>query len=104
MNSLNLVARLTKDPSFRTLPDGRAVCEMRVAVSNGRDQPPLYLDLATFGTHAEACAQYLAKGREIRFSGRLVYREWTAADGSKHSKHSAIGRVEFGVRSERPAA
>ena len=39
-----------------------------------------------------------AKGRWIAVSGRLVYREWTAEDGSRRSKHSVIGRVRFGGR------
>jgi single-stranded DNA-binding protein len=31
----------------------------------------------------------------VAVSGRLVYREWTADDDTKRSKHSVIGRVEF---------
>jgi single-stranded DNA-binding protein len=31
-------------------------------------------------------------------TGRLVYREWQAKDGSKRSKHQFIGRVTFGGR------
>jgi single-strand DNA-binding protein len=95
VNSLNLTGRLTKDPELRSMPDNRPVCELRIAVDAPGDNSPLYLDIATFDKQAQACAQYLSKGREIAFSGRLVYREWTADDGSRRSKHSAIGRVEF---------
>jgi single-strand DNA-binding protein len=95
VNSLNLTGRLTKDPELRSMPDNRPVCELRIACDAPGDNSPLYLDIATFDKQAQACAQYLSKGREIAFSGRLVYREWTADDGSRRSKHSAIGRVEF---------
>ena len=95
MNSLNLTGRLTKDPELRSMPDGRPVCELRIACDSPGDNSPLYLDIATFDKQAQACAQYLSKGREIGFTGRLVYREWKADDGSRRSKHSAIGRVEF---------
>ena len=95
MNSLNLTGRLTKDPELRSLPDNRPVCDLRIATDSPGDNGPLYLDIATFDKQAQACAEYLSKGREIAFSGRLVYREWTADDGSRRSKHSAIGRVEF---------
>jgi single-strand DNA-binding protein len=95
VNSLNLTGRLTKDPELRSMPDNRPVCELRIAVDAPGDNSPLYLDIATFDKQAQACAQYLSKGREIAFSGRLVYREWTVDDGSRRSKHSAIGRVEF---------
>src|SRR4051812_19896652 len=77
------------------MPDGRPVCELRIAGDSPGDNSPLYLDVATFDKQAQACAQYLAKGREVAFSGRLILREWKADDGSKRSKHSAIGWVEF---------
>ena len=47
---------------------------------------------------AEACAKYLAKGRQIAVTGRLIYREWEADDGTRRSKHAVIGRVQFGGR------
>src|SRR3954466_6161218 len=77
------------------MPDGRPVCELRIASDSPGDNSPLYLDVATFDKQAQACAQYLSKGREVAFSGRLILREWKADDGSKRSKLSAIGRVEF---------
>ncbi len=97
MNSVTLIGRLTSDVTLRHVEslDGRAVCDMRIAVSNGADKPPTYVDVSTFDRQAEACAEYLAKGRQIGVEGRLVYREWEAEDGSKRSKHSVIGRVEF---------
>lgn len=103
INSLTLAGNLTSDPVLRTLPDGRSVCDMRLAVNDQRGQPPLYIDVATFGASAEACAKYLTKGRSVAVTGRLVYREWQAEDGSKRSKHQVIGRVRFGGRTdERP--
>jgi single-strand DNA-binding protein len=55
-----------------------------------------FIDVATFGGGAEACAAYLVRGRQVAVTGRLVYREWEAEDGSKRSKHQVIGRVAFG--------
>jgi single-strand DNA-binding protein len=98
INSITLVGNLTSDPVLRSLPDGRSVCDIRLAVNDQREQPPLYIDVATFGASAEACAQYLTKGRAVAVTGRLVYREWEAEDGSKRSKHQVIGRVRFGGR------
>jgi single-strand DNA-binding protein len=95
VNAVTLVGQLTADPELRSLPDGKSVCDLRLAVNDQRDQPPLYVDVATFGG-AEACAAYLAKGRQVAVTGRLVYREWEAKDGSKRSKHHVIGRVAVG--------
>ena len=96
VNSVTLVGHLTADPRLRRMPDGRPVCELRLAVSDQADKPPLYVDVATFDKSAEACAEFLAKGRAIGVTGRLIYREWEAEDGSKRSKHQVIGRVRFG--------
>jgi len=104
VNQVTLVGHLTSDPVLRSLPDGRSVCDMRLAVNDQRDQPPLYIDVASFGASADACAKYLAKGRAIAVTGRLVYREWEADDGTKRSKHQVIGRVRFGGRPDEPDA
>jgi len=100
MNTVNLIGRLTRDPELRSLPSGQAVCEMRIAVDNGKsregeERAPTYVDVTTFGPQADACAKHLAQGRQVAVEGRLAYSEWSAEDGSKRSKHSVIGRVEF---------
>jgi single-strand DNA-binding protein len=91
LNSITLVGQLTTDPELRQLPDGRSVCDLRLAVNDRRDQPPTFVDVAVFGDEADACAKYLSKGRQVGVVGRLVYSEWEK-DGAKRSKHSVIGR------------
>ena len=59
----------------------------------------MFVDVATFGDEADSCAKYLAKGRQVGVVGRLVYSEWEK-DGSKRSKHSVVGRVIFGGKSD----
>jgi single-strand DNA-binding protein len=98
VNSVTLVGQLTQDPVLCELPDGRAVCDMRLAVNDQPDGQPLFIDVATFGASAAACERYLAKGRQIAVTGRLIYREWQAPDGTRRSKHAVIGRVRFGAR------
>jgi single-strand DNA-binding protein len=95
VNRLSLVGNLTRDPALRFLPDGTAVCDLRLAVDGMGEQSPLYIDVTTFGAQATACTDHLAKGRQVAFDGRLVYREWQAEDGTKRSRHSGVGRVEF---------
>ena len=96
VNSITLVGHLTADPVLRPIDENRKVCDMRLAVNDQKDQPPLFIDVATFGSQAEACAKYLSKGRAIAVTGRLIYREWVADDGTRRSKHAVVGRVEFG--------
>jgi single-strand DNA-binding protein len=97
MNRVSLIGRLTRDPELRSIDsqDGRSVCDLRIAVDNGPNREATFIDVATFDRQAEACAQYLARGRQVAVDGRLVFREWDADDGSKRSRHSVIGRIEF---------
>jgi single-strand DNA-binding protein len=100
VNVVALCGHLTADPVIKQLADDRKVCNIRLAVNDQKDQPPLFIDVATFGSQAEACAKYLAKGRSVAVTGRLVYHEWEADDGTRRSKHYVIGRVQFGGRTE----
>ena len=77
-----------------------ATCASR---STTRDDQPMFIDVATFGAQAEACAKYLTKGRAIAVTGRLVYREWVDDDGTRRSRHAVVGRVQFGGAPRRPA-
>jgi single-strand DNA-binding protein len=93
MNSVTLSGHLTHDPELLHRED-RPVCEMRLAVNNG-SHPTTYIDVVTFDEQAYICAEYMHKGSKIGVSGRLIYREWRGADGTKRSRHSVIGWVEF---------
>ena len=98
VNSVTLVGNLTADPIVKQLSEDRKVCQLRVAVNDQKDQPPMFIDVATFGAQSDACAKYLAKGRAVAVTGRLVYREWEADDSTRRSKHHIIGRVQFGEK------
>jgi len=77
MNNVSLIGNLTRDPELRSAKHG-AVCSLRIAVDNpgrgGEPGAPTYVDVATFGKHAEACAAHLAKGRQVADSGQIVFR------------------------------
>jgi len=101
VNQVTLVGNLTADPVLKQLDDDRQVCNLRVAVNDQKDKP-MFIDVATFGAQADACAKYLAKGRAVAVTGRLVYREWD--DGTRRSRHHIVGRVQFGGKpDEQPA-
>jgi len=91
---MTLVGNLTADPVSKQLDGERTVCNLRIAVNDVKDQP-MFIDVATFGAQADACAKYLTKGRAIAVTGRLVYREWDD-NGTRRSRHHIVGRVQFG--------
>ncbi len=93
MNSVTLTGRLTRDPELQER-GGKTVCDMRLAVDDGA-RSPVYVDVIAFEAQAIACAEHLAKGRQVGVQGRLHYAEWETDEGGKRSRHSVIGRVEF---------
>jgi single-strand DNA-binding protein len=100
VNQVTLVGNLTADPVVKRLDEDRKVCQLCVAVNDVKDRP-MFIDVATFGAQAEACAKYLTKGRAVAVTGRLVYREWDE-NGTRRSRHHVVGRVQFGGKPDEP--
>ena len=98
VNSVTLVGHLTRDPLVKPLADDGTLCVLRLGVNDIKDAPPLYIDVITYGSQAEACAKYLTKGRAIAVTGRLTLREWQDEDGKRYARHQVVGRVQFGGR------
>lgn len=102
VNSVTLTGNLTRDPDLRELESGTKVTNMRIAV-NGRRRTAGgsyvdtvdYFDVAAFGAQAEACAQYLTKGRPIAVQGRLDWRETRKDDERREYVKVIAEQVEF---------
>jgi single-strand DNA-binding protein len=93
MNAVTMIGRLTEDPNLKHA-EGRAICEMRLAVDNGR-HPTTFIDVVVFDGQAYSCAEYLAKGRLIAVGGRLALAEWHDTTGRRRQRYSVIGKVKF---------
>jgi single-strand DNA-binding protein len=93
MNAINLSGRLTHDPKLVYRND-RPICEMRLAVDNGR-HATTFIDVRAFDGQAYVCAEYMRKGSKVAVSGSLAYDEWRSAGDAKRHRYSVIGRVEF---------
>ena len=98
MNSVNLIGRLTADPTIAERK-GTQVGNLRLAVQrprkDGEDQGADYVDVTVFGRQAETCAQYLAKGRKIAVTGRLSHSEWDGENGRRQKLEVIAQSVEF---------
>jgi single-strand DNA-binding protein len=101
MNSVQLIGRLTADPELRFTTNDTRVCTIRLAIpgrwcKGGTDPAPLYINVVTYGSPAEALAKHLTKGRRVSVTGRLEYREWTTADKVRHSIHEVVAsQIDF---------
>jgi single-strand DNA-binding protein len=77
--NLVIVGNLGRDPEMRYLPNGEAVCNLSVATNRkwndrqtGAPQEEVcWFRVSVWGKQAEACNEYLTKGRQVLVEGRL---------------------------------
>ena len=100
LNKVMLIGRLTRDPEIKTFSNGGKVANIGFAVNNRRknqqsgqwEDVPVWIDLKAFNREtgkklADLVEQYLHKGQQAYFEGRLVLEEWEGkTDGKKQSK------------------
>ncbi len=103
-NRVIMMGNLTRDPEYKQLASGQAVC--RLGLASNRQfknrqtgelvQEVCFVDIDVWGAQAESCQQYLQKGRAVLVEGRLKLDTWDDADGGRRSKHSIVAdRVTF---------
>ena len=103
-NRVIMIGNLTRDPDYKQLPSGQAVC--RLGLASNRQfksrqtgtmiQEVCFIDIDVWGAQAESCNQYLQKGRPILVEGRIKLDSWEDAEGNRRSKHSIVAdRVVF---------
>jgi single-strand DNA-binding protein len=103
-NRIILMGNLTRDPEYKQLGSGQAVCRLGLASnrqfrnkqSGDMVQEVCYIDVDVWGAQAESCKQYLAKGRPVLVEGRIKLDTWQDTDNKTRSKHSIVAeRVVF---------
>lgn len=85
LNKMTIIGNLGRDPEVRYTPDGLAVTNFNVAVTEkikGEDRT-LWFRVAAFGRLGEICGEYLVKGKQVYIEGRLQTNEWEDRDGNK---------------------
>lgn len=103
-NRIIMMGNLTRDPEYKQLTSGQAVCRFGLASNRQfknrqtgtQVQEVCFVDIDVWGAQADSCNQYLQKGRQVLVEGRLKFDNWEDADGNKRSKHSIVAdRVTF---------
>ena len=103
LNKVFLIGNLTRDPELRYTPGGTAVANLGIAVnrrfkdSSGElKEEVCFLTVTVWDKQAEACCQYLKKGRPVFVEGVLQSRFWETSDGQKRSAIDVRAeRVQF---------
>lgn len=85
LNRVVLIGRLTKDPDLRYTPAGHAVCRFTLAVDRAFSQEDEadFIPIVAWRKTAEACANYLRKGRLTAVDGRIQVRSYENEEGRR---------------------
>ncbi|MBU4269392.1 single-stranded DNA-binding protein [Candidatus Dependentiae bacterium] len=103
-NRVIMMGNLTRDPEYKQLTSGQAVCRLGLASNRqfknkqtgSMIQEVCFVDVDVWGPQAESSNQYLKKGSLVLVEGRLKLDSWTDNDGQKRSKHGIVAdRVTF---------
>lgn len=89
VNKVILVGNLGRDPEIRYMPNGDAVCNVTLATteswndkaSGERREATEWHRIVIFRKLAEIAGQYLKKGSQVYFEGRIRTRKWQDKDG-----------------------
>ncbi|MCP4081895.1 MAG: single-stranded DNA-binding protein [Planctomycetaceae bacterium] len=90
VNRVIILGNLGQDPELRQTTGGSAVTNVSVATSESwtdknsgeKVEKVEWHKVVLFGKPAEIVAQYLKKGSQAYFEGKLRTRKWQADDGS----------------------
>jgi single-strand DNA-binding protein len=103
------VGNLGRDPDLRYTPQGTPVCQFSIATDDRIRKEGQWVKHTTwyrvtvFGKQAEACSQYLTKGRPVHVVGKHRTEEWVDRDGkNRYTNEITADHVYFvGARDDR---
>lgn len=99
MNKVILIGRLTKDVELRYTVEQKPFARFTLAV----DRPPKrdgtkdtdFIRITTFGSQAESCDKYLAKGRLVCVEGAINVNKYEKDDETRYQTGVVATKVEF---------
>jgi single-strand DNA-binding protein len=84
VNVVTLIGNLATGVDLREVGEGKQRATFLLAVDRPRGDAADFVGVVAWDRQAEACAQYLAKGRRVAVDGRLRSRSWEE-DGKRRS-------------------
>ncbi len=108
LNKVQLIGRLTRDPEIRTTPSGQTVATIGLATnrtwmdkSGQKQEKSEFHNIVIWGRLAEIAGQYLTKGQEAYFEGRLETRSYTGKDGVERKTTDIVAEnMQMGSRAQ----
>ena len=103
VNKVIIVGNLGRDPELRRMPSGDAMVNLSIATTDTwkdkggeRQEKTEWHRVVMFGRVAEVAEQYLKKGSQAYFEGRLQTRKWTDKEGQdKYTTEVVADRMQM---------
>lgn len=101
INRVTVVGNLTRDPEVKELPSGTKVAELGIAVNDRRKvdgdwtDVVSFFDVTVFGNQAEACGQYLSRGKPVAVDGKLEQQRRETPEGKRSKVKIIANQVQF---------
>jgi len=101
VNKAIILGRLGQDPEIRYMQDGTAVANISVATSEAwkdkqtgeKKEKTEWHKIVIFGKLAEIAGEYLKKGSQAYFEGRLQTRKWQDQNGQDRYSTEIVANV-----------
>lgn len=91
------IGNLGKDPEIRFMPDGKAVTNFSIAISEkykdktgNQQELTEWVNIVTFGKLAEICGEWLKKGQSVYIEGKLKTEKYNK-DGIDRYSTKVVG-------------
>ncbi len=103
VNKVIIIGNLGRDPEVRFTPSGRPVARFPVATSENwvdgdgnRQERTDWHNVVVWNKQAEACGQYLSKGRQVYVEGSIRTRQYDDKEGNRRYVTEIVAqRVQF---------
>ncbi|HKJ26811.1 MAG TPA: single-stranded DNA-binding protein [Anaerolineales bacterium] len=99
LNKIMIIGHLGRDPEMRYTPKGRPVTNFSLATSRSwktsdgeRREETEWFNVVAWGSLAEICNEYLAKGQQVYIEGRLQTRQWEDDEGQKRKTVEIVAK------------
>ena len=117
VNKAILIGNLGRAPEVRYMPSGEAVCNVNLATTESwndkntgeRREATEWHRVVLYRKLAEIAGQYLKKGSQVFFEGRIRTRKWQDKDGNERytteieaTEMKMLGRREGGGEAAMP--
>lgn len=109
INRVILIGNIGADPECRYTQKGKAVCTLRLAVTERQKDGDAWrdvtawVDVVTWDKTAENAAQFLKKGRQVYVEGRLQARTFKDKAGNDREKVEVVAQQVLFLGGDKPA-